>query len=491
MDPGGTYMGRGVVKRFLIGALVIVLASASATAVAAWHEVDKVINAFKSTGHIKGIEGVIDPAAAGKPQTILLIGSDKRNPNAVDVRTGAYSEQHPSSDTMILMRLDPAQGATALLSLPRDLKVTIPGHGVAKLNASYAIGGPKLTVKTIKALTHIHINHVINIDFHGFAMVVNALGCIYADVDRHYYNQSNAYAKIDVPAGYQRLCGQNALSYVRYRHTDTDIVRAARQQDFLRDIKQQVTAFGLISQSDKLLKIFSHYTQSDLKSSSQILRLLRLALASAGQPIREVHFPAKLGPSYVYARPTVIARTVQQFLAAKQSTGARATVERTPAAKRRQRRQRHHHQSLTQMEDVSSLGRQEALNAINLHDHVFPLYYPTRLSPGGTFADQPRVYDIITRDNHHYPAYRMVFAAGFIGQYYGLQGTTWMSPPILAGPHETHTIHGRKFDYYWDGTRLRLIAWRTKGAVYWISNTLLLTLSNKQMAAVAAGTKHL
>src|SRR5256714_6939043 len=117
----------GLLKRFLIGALVIVAASASATAVAAWHEVDKVIAAFKHTAHIKGTEHVIDPAAAGKPQTILLIGSDKRSKNAVDVRTGAYAENRPSSDTMILMRLDPAKGATAGSCLPRDPQGHIPG----------------------------------------------------------------------------------------------------------------------------------------------------------------------------------------------------------------------------------------------------------------------------------------------------------------------------------------------------------------------------
>jgi polyisoprenyl-teichoic acid--peptidoglycan teichoic acid transferase len=476
----------GLLKRFLIGAFVIVLASAGGTAVAGWHEVDKVVAAFRHTAHIKGIEQVIDPAAAGKPQTILLIGSDKRSKNAIDVRTGAYAEHRPSSDTMILVRLDPAKGATAVMSLPRDLKVDIPGHGLAKLNAAYALGGARLTVRTIKALTHIHINHVINVDFHGFSKAVNALGCVYVDVDRHYYNQSNAYAKIDVPAGYQRLCGQDALSYVRYRHTDTDIVRSARQQDFLRQVKQQVSAFGLIAKRDQLLHIFSSYTSSDLSSRSGILRLLRLAIASAGQPIREVHFSVKLGPSYVYARPSVVERSVRQFLQVQQSAGARATVERTAGSKRRHRRYRP-----TRMENVAPLGRQEALGAVNHHLRVFPIYYPGRLAPGGTFADQPRVYSIVTRNGNRYPAYRMVFSAGFVGQYYGLQGTTWQNPPILDAPHETHTIHGRKFDYYWDGTRLRLVAWRSKGAVYWISNTLLLTLSNKQMTAVAAATKHL
>jgi LCP family protein required for cell wall assembly len=481
-----TYTGRGVIQRFLIAAFVIVAASASATAVAAWHEVQKVVTAVQGTAHIKGIDQVIDPAAAGQPQTILLIGSDKRSKNAIDVRTGAYAADKPRSDTMILMRLDPAKGATALLSLPRDLKVEIPGHGTAKLNAAYALGGARLTVRTIKALTHIHVNHVINVDFHGFSKAVNALGCIYVDVDRHYYNQSNFYAKIDVPAGYQRLCGQNALSYVRYRHTDSDIVRSARQQDFLRQIKQQVSAFGLIGKSDQLLHIFSDYSASDLRSRSAILRLLKLAIASAGQPIREVHFAVKLGPSYVYARQTVIARTVRQFLAAEQSTGPRGGTARTKRRKTQRRVRR-----VAGLANVAALGRQEALNAINARVRVFPVYYPTRLTLAGRFADQPRVYTIETRDRKRYPAYRMVFSSGFIGQYYGLQGTTWTNPPILAGQHESHRIHGRTLDYYWDGTRLRLVAWHSKGAVYWVSNTLLLTLSNNEMTSIAFGAKHL
>jgi len=77
-----------VFTRFLIGALIIVLASASATAVAGWHEVDKVVHAFQNTKHIKGIDDVITEADAGKPQTILLMGSDKRSKNAADYRRG-------------------------------------------------------------------------------------------------------------------------------------------------------------------------------------------------------------------------------------------------------------------------------------------------------------------------------------------------------------------------------------------------------------------
>src|SRR5207248_7173781 len=114
-----------------------------------------------------------------------------------------------------------------------------------------------------------------------------------------------------------------------------------------------------------------------------------------------------------------------------------------------------------------------------------------KLTLTSQYVDQPRVYSIIKRDGRHYAAYRMVLSAGLEGQYYGVQGTTWTNPPILGGPHDTKTIHGRQFQLYWDGTQLRLVAWKSRHAVYWISNTLLLSLSNRQMMAIAASTRHL
>jgi LCP family protein required for cell wall assembly len=478
------FTGPGVFKRFLLGALLIVVCSASATAVAGWHEVDKVVNAFKATKAIPGIKGEITEAQAGEPQTILLIGSDKRSKNAIDVKRGAIGK--PLSDTMILMRLDPHKKATALLSLPRDLKVAIPGHGTDKLNAAYSIGGARLTVQTIKSFAHIHINHVINVDFHGFSKAVNALGCIFVDVDRRYYNQSDAYAKIDIQPGYQRLCGQDALSYVRYRHEDNDLVRATRQQDFLRQVKAQVGAFGLLKDRDKLLHIFSKYTASDLSQKSGILRLLTLAIFSASNPIQEVHFRAKIGPSYVYARETVIRKVIKQFLGVQGSAGPKGVLR--AKGKKARRRQR---QLDIGVESAPGPGRDQALQVINEKAHVFPVWYPTKRTRGALFAGPPAAYTITTRNGKRYSAYRMVIKKGFVGEYYGLQGTTYDKAPLLAKPSESRKIHGRKFDLYYDGTRLRLVAWKTGGSVYWISNTLLLSLSDKQMLAIAASTRHL
>ena len=480
-----SYTSPGVFKRFLLGAVIIVVASATATAVAGWHEVDKVVSAFQHTKHIAGISDVITQADAGKPQTILLMGSDKRSKNAVDVRNGAIGK--PLSDTMMLMRLDPSKQATALLSLPRDLKVLIPGHGYDKLNAAYSIGGARLTVRTIRSLDpRLKINHVINVDFHGFSKAVNALGCIFVDVDRRYYNEGDAYSKINLLPGYQRLCGQDALSYVRYRHEDNDLVRATRQQDFLRQVKAQVGAFGLINDRNKLLHIFSSYTSSDLQSKSGILRLLRLAIFSASHPIQEIHFAAKIGPSFVYARPSVIARTVTEFLGVKPAKGPKGVLQ--PKNKKERKRA---HRAATGLEDATDAGRAWALQAVNEKVHVFPVYYPTKRTVGALFLDQPTVYYITKRDGTRYAAYRMVIKRGYVGEYYGLQGTTYTNAPILDQAHTPRTIHGRKFNFYYDGDRIRLISWQDGKAVYWISNTLLLSLDNKQMSAIAASTRHL
>ena len=94
------------------------------------------------------------------------------------------------------------------------------------------MGGPNLVVKTIQrnVFPRLKVNHIVDINFAGFKDLVDAIGCVYTDVDRRYFNENigtaaTNYSSINIQAGYQKLCDENALAYVRYRHTDTDIVR--------------------------------------------------------------------------------------------------------------------------------------------------------------------------------------------------------------------------------------------------------------------------
>src|SRR3954453_5603119 len=260
----------GLYKRAALGAVLIVLAGAGAVSAAVLLQVKDAVSAFNrfaAPNRIANPDSFLDKVDAGGPQTILVAGSDHR---WADRKT----KSPPRSDTIMLIRLDPSKGATGVMNIPRDLKVTIPGHGIDKINASFSDGGPALLVKTVRQVTGLTINHVVVVNFGGFARAVNRLGCVYVDVDRQYYHSnlglppSQQYAEIDVPAGYQKLCGQNALAYVRYRHGDNDFIRSARQQDFLRQAKEQIGIGKLFGDRNKLLEIFGSYTQTDIHDNT-------------------------------------------------------------------------------------------------------------------------------------------------------------------------------------------------------------------------------
>ena len=480
---------RGLWKRYVLGALLVVVAAAAATSVAAFSEVDKISKAF---GGQLNLGKDLAEAPPGKPQTILLIGSDRRAKTANDAKYGAAS--HPRSDTMILVRLDPNKDATALLSLPRDLKVDIPGHGVDKLNAAYSIGGTKLALQTIKQFTGLRVNHVINVDFRGFRDAVDAIHCVYVDVDRRYFNDnadpSQQYATINIQPGYQKLCGQDALDYVRYRHTDSDITRAARQQDFLRQAKQQVGAKKLFGQQDKLVRVIGRYTRSDIHGRKAVLSLIQLAISSAGHPIREIHFPAILGKSYVTANGSAVHRVTKEFLGVQASKGPRGL------AKKRTGGSSHRHSSSSSSStpglfNTASLGKTQALK-IAQGVRGIRIYYPTLGVNGSSFSiNSPRAYKICGPHGRCWASFRYVVQTGLIGEYYGLQGTTWMDPPILKSPDAIKKYGHRKLELFYDGDRLRLVAWRDKDAVYWVSNTLLQSLTKRQMIAIARTAKSL
>lgn len=412
----------------------------------------------------------------------MLIGSDRRPRNNLE---GAASDAR--SDTIILVRLDPKKRATALMSLPRDLKVKIPGHGTDKINAAYENGGPRLTLKTVKQLTGLRINHVINIDFRSFYAGVNALGCIYTDVDRRYYNNSAQFAYINVPAGYQRLCGREALQYVRFRYEDNDLVRSARQQDFLRQAKQQVGAGRLIEDRSKLVTIFGKYTSSDIRDRAEVLSIVKLAVGSIDQPVREVHFEGKIGASYVTASSRSVRKLAAQFLGVEETPGPRGELK--PKGPRRKRKKSGGSNNL---ESIPVEGRDQGLQAAQQGlSKSLPVLYPTKRLQGSLFAGPPRVYRLRTRTGRRYPSYRMVIKRGRVGEYYGLQGTTWREPPILENPTEKRRIGGRTYEFHFDGDRLRLIAWRTRKGVYWISNTLLQSLSEREMLGIARSCRGL
>ncbi len=178
----------------------------------------------------------------------LVIGYDHR----------AGDGNAPSrSDTMMLIRADPVTKTLSLLSFPRDLIVPLycPGKnartavasGSGRINSAYSFCGSSGALETVRHLTGLPINYLISVNFAGFIAVVNKLGGVWMDIDRRYYNKNvgtaaTNFANIDLQPGYQRLTGRQALDFVRYRHTDSDLYRLARQQQFVSAARQRVAS---------------------------------------------------------------------------------------------------------------------------------------------------------------------------------------------------------------------------------------------------------
>ena len=504
--------------RFTLGAVLIVMVSAGATSSSILLFIDSVAEALSHNNVLKNkVDRFLAKTEGGEPQNILILGSDKRAGEE-------FAEDPGRSDTTMLLRLDPDNDAIALMSIPRDLKTEIPGIGTAKFAEAFSYGGPKLTLQTVKELTGLRINHVVNVDFLGFVRAVYAIGCVYVDVDRRYYHSnvgvaaSEQYAEINVKPGYQLMCGKKALQYVRYRHTDTDLVRAARQQDFIASARQRVPVDDLILDRNDLLDIFTEYTTSDISETDTMLEVLKLFIASRNAEIKEVRFPATLGPSFVYATQADIDAAVEQFLGIEASGGPRGSLEHAEGAGDRKKKRGKGKKKAAKekkkpavaakppgedgLVPATEAGLVEAKMVARQVSHGFPVFFPTRLPSGAAYEESnpylkirdPRVYHFKDTDGNRHAAYRMVLTLELPDgvHYFGVQGIKgWSDPPILSDASETREIHGREYDIFIDGDRVKRISWTRGNNSYWIANDLLNTLTNDQMVGIARSAKVL
>jgi LCP family protein required for cell wall assembly len=220
-----------------------------------------------------------DGLLISQPTQILLLGTDGDR----SLRRSGFRR----SDTIMLMRTDPDRKRIAYLSIPRDLRVTVPGVGERKINSAFQIGGPALALRTVQQLTGLEVNHVAIVDFDNFKGVIDALGGITVDVPRRIVS-NNFDCPFDAQKcatwegwrfgkGTQEMDGRRALIYSRIRQNrldpaDNDLTRNARQQQVLDGIANEVTSvktwFRLPWVGDDLVKPLT----TDL-SAGQMLQL--------------------------------------------------------------------------------------------------------------------------------------------------------------------------------------------------------------------------
>ena len=212
----------------------------------------------------------LKPAEPLKPFTVLLLGADYRK-----------GETAYRTDTIILAKIDPQQKKVWLLSIPRDTRVLIPKHGYDKINASHALGGPELTIKTVEAFTGMPINHYVEVNFQGFQGAVDALGGVWVKVphainDKKAASQSVHQRAAKIPAGYQLLDGEHALTFVRTRaFADADISRMKDQQIFFKAVADQMAKSTDVTKLMRAINAVVPYVQTDMS----LMQMIKTAVA--------------------------------------------------------------------------------------------------------------------------------------------------------------------------------------------------------------------
>lgn len=237
-----------------------------------------------------------------EPVNILLLGLDYR-PLEEDTR----------ADTQIIVHIDPKAKTAAMVSIPRDLWVEIPGYGEGRINSAFQHGdhdkvpggGPGLAMATIQQDFGIKIDYFAQVNFSGFEKIVDTVGGVTIDVprplaDNEYPFQSYGFTRIYVPAGLQHMDGHTALQYARSRHTDSDIGRNSRQQQVLLAIRQQGLTLNLLTKIPELADQLSDAVTTDL-SLPQVGSLAQLAREIDPQSIQTMQINADMVTQTVLA----------------------------------------------------------------------------------------------------------------------------------------------------------------------------------------------
>jgi LCP family protein required for cell wall assembly len=544
-------------------------------------------------------------AEPGKPAIALVLGYDHRPTDK-----GIPSR----SDTIMLLRADPSNQTLSMLSFPRDLIVPIycPGRLVYqdRINAAYADCGSKGTLDTIRHLTGVDVNYLITVNFDGFMQVVDQLGGVWIDVDRRYFNdnagvaQGFTYTPIDLQPGYQKIGGLAALEYVRYRHTDSDLYRVARQQQFVKAAKLQLSNFSIfhlpsmvnavvgsteIAQAGgkgvglgtmKSYALFLHHlppghffqpkienlqdvgpelaaSQSSINAAIQDFLHPDVEASSEATNValgRRSRKPRPIPPSSITITPlngngvtgaaTQAATLLQQqgyrivpppngrpanapnwnyfhtmvYYNPKQGGLKRAAdqvakvfgdavVARLPrsllplsnGAQQTVIVGKTFDGSLAPAPVVHTPTRQapfitsnpgETLSVLRpLRRRVpFPLELPSVIERNSALDTGPGEVPVrLYRINGKNKAVRLVYWRGVPGDYWGIEETDWNDAPVLQGPNKDVVLAGRHYNLYYSGSKLHMVVLRQNGATYWVVNTLLDSLSNETMLAIARG----
>ena len=209
----------------------------------------------------KGMDNLSPSDRLSLKKNIIVLGVDER---AEEYDVGR-------SDTLFVVMFDTNKKSASLLSVPRDTRVRIKGHGWDKINHAYAYGGRELTQKTTEELLGIKINNYVMVDFKGFVGLVDAIGGVDINVEKnmYYYDTWDGF-KIDLKKGMQHMDGKTAIQYVRYRDEEGDIGRIRRQQHFIMAVYDRITSANMLLHIPGLAKQLTNMVKTDLPLTDMV-----------------------------------------------------------------------------------------------------------------------------------------------------------------------------------------------------------------------------
>ena len=592
---------------WVLVALLVMAGSIAGGAYLWFHE--SVAAVVASTPDVQIAAKRLDVALPGQPATALVVGYDQRAGDGKGVES--------RSDTVMLVRADPETKSISMMSFPRDLYVEIhcPGRPPfgARINNAYATCGTKGTLETVRKLTGLPINYLITVNFRGFRQLVDAIGGVWLDVDRRYFNDRGGdfgYATINLFPGYQKLGGYQALDFVRYRHTDSDLYRVARQQLFVRAFKDQIKASAGPLDLPKVIKTITSNVEVGQGGNKELdgKTVLEYALFAYSLPPGRF-FQSKIegleetSGFDILAPEANIKKAVQEFAnpdVASPRSATQVALNEKPKP-RPDRAPPARETTITVLNGngvTGSAGTASYLLSQRSYQMVYPPdgknanapnweYFKTRIhydkaQPGaaaaakkvatlfgtddvvpldatiralsngamltvivgqtfhGTLAEAPvdktpqrqpanvapgadasvaylrerapkvpfkvmvptvlersswidrerpvRLYRIDPDGKHK--TIRLTYKTG-ANEYWGVQMTDWEDAPVLSERNFVRSIGGRRYELHYTGPKLHMVVLRQGGATYWVVNTLLDSLSNETMLAIAKGLKPL
>jgi LCP family protein required for cell wall assembly len=244
---------------WIAGIIVFVLVAGAVAGYAYYRKISNDV-AQKSEKMNPGIANVLTKPKVKQPNApfyMVMMGEDTRP-----------GETQARSDTLMVAYVDPPKKHVAIISIPRDSRVEIPGHGKTKINAAAQIGGAKLTIETVRLLTGLPISHYVELDFNGFRDLVDAVGGVTVTVPTTISDVKAAgYLPnaVTVKKGVQKLDGYHALTFVRSRKfADGDFTRIKDQQIFIKALVKQTLQPGNILKIPAIVQAIEKNVVTDL-----------------------------------------------------------------------------------------------------------------------------------------------------------------------------------------------------------------------------------